>query len=365
VILAQNAGVAMRKTRRTTRVFQSLLLGLAGAALFASITLPIWRITLDAPQYPEGMGMLIWASTLTGEKPHDLTIINQLNHYIGMTPIIPESIPELRYIAPLIMAFGALCLLAAIRPRLWSTAVLLACLTAAGTAGLVDFWLWEYDYGHNLDPTAAIKVPGASYQPPLIGTTKLLNFTSSSWPAAGGMLMFLAGILIAAALLLAWRDRRNRVSDQEAGARAGILPVLAVLFLGLSACGKSGPAPIHWGEDACHHCRMTLVQKGFAAQRINEKGKVFKYDAIECLLGELESKPLRTRERAYVSDRSLPDAPLLPAQEAVYLRGENVASPMGGGLAGFAAGDSARAFQTRLGGDVLGWADVKRLKSEE
>jgi copper chaperone NosL len=68
----------MRKTRRTTRVFQSLLLGLAGAALFASITLPIWRITLDAPQYPEGMGMLIWASTLTGEKPHDLTIINQL-----------------------------------------------------------------------------------------------------------------------------------------------------------------------------------------------------------------------------------------------------------------------------------------------
>jgi copper chaperone NosL len=59
-------------------------------------------------------------------------------------------------------------------------------LTATGIAALVDFYLWGYDYGHNLDPTAAIVVPGMSYQPPLIGTKQLLNFTAFSGPDIGG-----------------------------------------------------------------------------------------------------------------------------------------------------------------------------------
>ena len=54
-------------------------------------------------------------------------------------------------------------------------------------AGLVDFWLWSYDYGHNLDPTAAIQVPGMTYQPPLIGSKQLLNFVATSWPGLGGL----------------------------------------------------------------------------------------------------------------------------------------------------------------------------------
>lgn len=333
-----------------SRLAPSLLIGTAGLCLLASLFLPIWRITLDAPQYPEGMGMQIWARTITGENPNDLDIINQLNHYIGMKKIVPESIPELRIIAPVIGVFGILCLLAAFRPRAWSVAILLVGLSAAGAFGLYDFWRWEYDYGHNLDPRAAIRIPGMSYQPPLIGTAKLLNFTSTSWPAAGGYLLFAAGGLLAVSLLLLWRPWEKRAGF--AGAAA-----LAAAALAATGCLQGGPIPIEWGIDACHHCKMALIQKGFAAQRINAKGKAYKFDAIECLLDDLRARPAGAGEAFYVSDLSRPESMLLPASEAIYLKGGSIRSPMGGALAGFTLPDSAQVFQNRLGGTVKTWSE--------
>lgn len=338
-----------------------LLLILASASLVASLFFPLWRINLDAPQYPEGMGMLIWSRNLTGENPHDLDIINQLNHYIGMKAIVPEAIPELRVIAPLTVAFAVLCLAAAFRPRLWAIALLLGGLSVAGALGMYDFWRWEYAYGHDLDPKAAIQVPGASFQPPLIGTAQILNFHSSSWPAAGGYFLFTAGGLLALALLHAWREHLStrRAFSRAPGLSAGnaIAALAAAAAMGLSAC-QSGPAPIHWGEEACHHCKMTLVQKGYAAQRVNSKGKSFQFDAIECLAGHLAEHPDLAGERLYVSDLSRPDAPLIPAESATFLKGGRVSSPMGGALAGFASRDSALAFQSQLGGEIGTWQAI-------
>lgn len=335
---------------------ESLLLLAAGAALALSLLFPIWRITLEAPQYPEGLGMYIWASDIRGLNPHDLETINQLNHYIGMKKIIPESIPELGFIRPLILAFAGACLLAAWRPRIWSSGLLLAALTLAGAAGLVDFWLWEYDYGHDLDPTAAIKVPGMSYQPPLIGEAHLLNFISTSWPAWGGILLFAAGLAIAAALFLAISRRAGWRPFASSARYASASALLCLLFTG---CERQGPVPFHWGEDACHFCKMTLVEKGFAAQRINSKGKVYKYDAIECALEDARERPLKAGEQVFVSDRSRPESGLAEAPSAHYLKGGSISSPMGSALAAFGTRDSALAYQARLGGDLTEWERLR------
>ena len=69
---------------------------------------------------------------------------------------------------------------------------------AVALAGLYDFWRWEYDYGHDLDPTAAIRIPGMSYQPPLIGGKQLLNFHATSWPDVGGWAAIAAVTVIVA-----------------------------------------------------------------------------------------------------------------------------------------------------------------------
>lgn len=153
---------------------------------------PIWNINLDAPQYPEGIGLRIWVNQVTGEKEFDLKNINGLNHYIGMKPIVPDSIPELKYM-PYIVVFLSLTgiLTAYIRKRKLLLAWIVLVLVTM-SVGLYDFYMWGYAYGHNLDPTAPIKVPGMSYQPPVIGTKKLLNITATSLPGTGSILILVS-----------------------------------------------------------------------------------------------------------------------------------------------------------------------------
>jgi hypothetical protein len=171
--------------------------------------LPLWHIGLKAPQYPEGLGLYIWANRITGEKPQDLSSINGLNHYIGMKPIEPESIPELEYMP---IAIGVLALSGILVALLSRRRVFYAwtvVFTLGALAGLADFWRWGYDYGHNLNPHAAIQVPGQSYQPPLVGTKQLLNFQATSWPALGGWIVILALVLAVGACFLEWRAARS------------------------------------------------------------------------------------------------------------------------------------------------------------
>ena len=74
---------------------------------------------------------------------------------------------------------------------------------------MVDFWRWEYAYGHELNPDAPIQVPGMAYQPPLIGYKQLLNFGAFSIPDIGGFLFILVGLLLLIALLLPWHKKRK------------------------------------------------------------------------------------------------------------------------------------------------------------
>jgi copper chaperone NosL len=173
--------------------------------LLAVFVTPLWRIDLIAPQYPEGIGLRIWIDRITGLKPNDLNSLNGLNHYIGMRAIVPESIPELRLMPYLLagaIVAGLLVALVGRRPLLYVWAVL---FSLGAVAGLADFWKWGYSYGHELDPHAAIKVPGMSYQPPIIGSKQLLNFHATSWPGIGGWITILAVGAVATVALLEWR----------------------------------------------------------------------------------------------------------------------------------------------------------------
>ena len=191
---------------------RSRLLTLAASLLLIGMfVLPIWRIDLTAPQYPEGLGMEIHINTIQGLTPYDLERINNLNHYIGMKAIDPEVIPELSvmpWLVGSVIVGGLIVAALGWRPLLLSWA---GGFAGVAVIGLADFWRWTYDYGHNLDyENAIIKVPGMTYQPPLIGTKQLLNFTASSWPSAGGWLAFAAMALAVAAVVVAWRTKPGR-----------------------------------------------------------------------------------------------------------------------------------------------------------
>jgi copper chaperone NosL len=173
---------------------------LAAACLAMLFLFPMWQIILLAPQYPDGVTMHIWINKLGGDSPGTLQNVNILNHYVGMQKIEPDSIPELQYFPKIIIGMIVLAVAAAIADKRWAYlgwAILFVLLAAAG---LYDFYLWEYDYGHNLSDNAPIKIPGASFQPPLFGTKEIINFTAKSYPHTGGYFAGLSGVFA----LVAW-----------------------------------------------------------------------------------------------------------------------------------------------------------------
>lgn len=199
----------MIDTLMRTSVGSRRLMAIAAVALGASLFFPLWRVSLIAPQYPEGLGMYIWAHTVAGVTESDLQNINGLNHYIGMAAIVPDSIPELRIIRPGIIAMSLLGLAAAWGGRRRLMFAWTAALMVAALVGIADFWKWEYDYGHNLDlEHAPIQIPGMSYQPPLIGSKKLLNFTATSYPATGGALAIL-GVVLAVGAVATMKGKKS------------------------------------------------------------------------------------------------------------------------------------------------------------
>lgn len=160
--------------------------------------------------------MHIWAGTITGLKPNDLENINNLNHYIGMKRIVPASIPELRLIPMVVGVLMALGLAAAVWGRRAAARTWVGLFVLLAVIGLADFWKWEYEYGHDLDmENAIIKVPGMTYQPPLIGSKQLLNFTATSLPAAGGIV---AMISLGLGVLVLLTDRGPRVAGTRGAA---------------------------------------------------------------------------------------------------------------------------------------------------
>lgn len=181
-----------------------LLVLLASALTLLALATPLWRIRLLAPQYPEGLGMDIHAGSVVGAGEYDLQSINSLNHYIGMKAIEPEEIEELRIIPWCIAAIAAFGVGVAAVGRRWMAIGWLVSFVAFGAVALTDFYHWEYEYGHDLDSVhAIIKVPGMTYQPPLIGSKQLLNFTASSWPTTGAVLIGIAFVVGCLSLYLA------------------------------------------------------------------------------------------------------------------------------------------------------------------
>lgn len=139
-----------------------------------------------------------------------MAVINGLNHYIGMKEIHEEDFIEFKVLPYIIGAFAGLCFIVALFNRRWMLYTLLGLLMAFGILAMYDFWRWLYDYGHNLDPMAAIQVPGMAYQPPLIGYKELLNFGAYSVPDVGGWLFILSGLLLLTAAVMEWRAARKR-----------------------------------------------------------------------------------------------------------------------------------------------------------
>jgi len=137
-------------------------------------------------------------------------LFNTLNHYIGMKEIDPHAIPEFDIMPWIVVGLVILGLIAAIAGSRKLVIAWIGLTLIAAALGIYDFWKWEYDYGHNLNPNAPIKIPGMSYQPPLLGTKQLLNITATSLPYWGTLLIIMGVLLGVLALVI---DKKQLVKS--------------------------------------------------------------------------------------------------------------------------------------------------------
>lgn len=306
---------------------------------------------MQAPQYPEGLRMLIHANKLSG----DVSIINGLNHYIGMKTLHADDFKEFKVLPVIIIFFAVLFLITGIAGKRRWLNILCVLFVAFGIIAMIDFWRWEYEYGHNLNPDAAIIVPGMAYQPPLIGFKQLLNFGAYSVPATGGWIFVTVGFLIMVAVVYEWKLARKKTIFSAA------LPLLAIGIITastLTSC-SSEPQPIQVGQDNCEFCKMKISDNRFGAEIVTTKNKAYKFDDAHCILSFVKSGKIPQKEIAavYFTNFNTPHE-LIKTSQVYLLQSANLKSPMNGNIAAFSSEESMVSMLPKFNGNKISWEEM-------
>src|SRR5262245_9417643 len=169
------------------------LLVVAAVAMFVVYLLPMWNLTMFAPQYPHGLRLDIYDHGLVGGNGgQDIKEINVLNHYIGMRDLVAEDFTEFSWMPLALGAVGLLFLRAVVLGTVKETLDAAMVLTYVGLFSLFSFGYRLYHYGHDLAPSAPVKVP--PFMPPMFGYQKIANFEVYSYPRPGTYL--LVGVIV-------------------------------------------------------------------------------------------------------------------------------------------------------------------------
>jgi copper chaperone NosL len=135
----------------------------------------------------------------------------------------------------------------------------------------------------------------------------------------------------------------------------------AVLLLILISCSNQ-PEPINYGEDECEFCKMMVMDKRYGAELVTDKGKIYKFDSIECLVGYIDNKKLDKTNflSVWVGNYSNPGN-LIDAQKAIYLKNDEIRSPMGLNVLAVENQDQFNSIFNENGGMQLEWNNLFSL----
>lgn len=139
----------------------------------------------------------------------------------------------------------------------------------------------------------------------------------------------------------------------------------ALLLLFLISCSRSQPAPINYGIDACDFCRMTIVDPKWGAEIITNKGKVYKFDVVECMVAFYYSRIDTNNVRSmWTIDFAYPGQ-FIEARNANYILTHQFPSPMGLNAISLKSYDDT--VKIKLQGDyqkLKYWDVVNKVKSD-
>ena len=133
---------------------------------------------------------------------------------------------------------------------------------------------------------------------------------------------------------------------------------LLLFFVILVTSCSIEPEKISYGQEACHFCKMTIVDRQHAAQIVTAKGKAYKYDAAECMINDLKQKDDTDIKFHLVNDYSNPSV-LIDATNAIFIISDAIKSPMGANLSAFNSVEEANRISTEYGGKLYNWEEIR------
>ncbi|HEX5044127.1 MAG TPA: hypothetical protein VFV75_14560 [Candidatus Polarisedimenticolaceae bacterium] len=182
------------------------LILMAALLLLPTYVFPLWKLTLFAPQYQDGLRLQIYSWKLDGgNNGQDVKEVNVLNHYIGMRDLDTASFTEFKWIPFVVGALVLLLLRTAVLGHMGHLVDVVVLFFYFGLFSLWSFGFKLWVWGHDLAPGAAVKVPG--FMPPLFGYQKIANFEVYSYPEMGTYAFAAVALLLVVALLVGWRQR--------------------------------------------------------------------------------------------------------------------------------------------------------------
>jgi copper chaperone NosL len=139
--------------------------------------------------------------------------------------------------------------------------------------------------------------------------------------------------------------------------------IVGLLFMMVSCNPES--KPIIYGEDKCEFCRMSIVDQKFGGEVVTQKGKTYKFDAVECLVNYIDEHVEDESKLKFILTNTY-DHPgeLVNASECMYLKSENMPSPMGMYLSGYNNQRSALIKHNEIGGEIYSWKELKESFTE-
>lgn len=142
------------------------------------------------------------------------------------------------------------------------------------------------------------------------------------------------------------------------------LTFLFAVFLLFSCSPK--PEPIDYGNDVCDFCKMNITDNKYAAELVTSKGKIYKFDSIECLFQfkNLEFKSDNEIHVELVNDFSNPGE-LIDLRKAFFLKSDVFRSPMGMNVLSVSSEEKLSEIKSQHGGQVLTYNEVRKLASEQ
>lgn len=194
-----------------------ILILVAVLVLVPTFFFPLWHMSFYSNQYTDGLVLHIYSYQLEGGKTanrDDLREINSLNHYIGMRPLLESDFSEFTWVPLVIGLLMILALRAMVLGKMSNLVDVFVLFTYFGLFSLWSFYHRLYMYGHNLDPTASIKVQ--PFTPPVFGSKQIANFMVNSFPGFASYALFAFAVLLLLSILLSARRTKGKTDARPA-----------------------------------------------------------------------------------------------------------------------------------------------------